>query len=145
MFNRKDTSSGDLKDVRDSREAISSVLDENMQIDGNVAFRGKARIDGGVRGNVSGEYLILSETGCVEGDVSVEVLVCHGTIRGDLRAAVLTAKSSATISGSLEVQDFSVESGATLSGEIRSVPTGRSAEDASAEQEPPAALDSPPL
>jgi cytoskeletal protein CcmA (bactofilin family) len=105
----------------DNREAITSILDANMRVDGNVHFSGKARIDGQVEGNISGGYLVLSETGSVVGDVDVEVLICHGRVEGDVIAQNLIARSSATISGTIRVQDISVESGAALNGEIKSV------------------------
>ena len=105
----------------DNRDAITSILDANLRVEGNIHFAGKARIDGRVEGNVNGGYLVLSESGSVIGDVQVEVLVCHGKVQGDVVAQKLMARSTAVISGTIQVLDIAVESGATLNGEIKSV------------------------
>ena len=109
------TSSGNKED----NEAISSILDKDMQITGDVSYSGKARVDGRIDGNVKGEYLVLSETGIINGDVEAETVICHGRIEGNVKAAKFNAKQTAFISGRIEVEDLSVDFGASLSGEIK--------------------------
>ncbi|MDH4318467.1 MAG: polymer-forming cytoskeletal protein [Desulfobulbaceae bacterium] len=104
-----------------SKEAISAIVSKDMTITGEVAFKGKARIDGTIEGNIKGEYLVLSETGKIHGDVQLDSLICHGTIEGDVYAKLVTAQSSAVIIGKLSSANLTVESGARLEGEIRSM------------------------
>jgi len=101
------------------KAAINSILDEGMVVTGDISFKGKARVDGRVEGNVKGEYLILSESGSVVGDVEVEVVVCQGQVDGNIKAEKLHAKNAAKIRGSLAVTDFTVDSGASLSGDVK--------------------------
>lgn len=103
----------------DDNEPITSILDKNMQITGDVTYRGKARVDGRIEGNVSGEYLVLSEAGIISGDVEAETVICHGRIDGNVKAAKFNAKETAVITGRIEVEDLSVDFGASLSGEIK--------------------------
>ncbi len=103
-----------------SKEVISSIVSKDMQIIGEVTFKGKARIDGLVEGNIKGEYLVLSETGRIKGDVEVGSLKCHGEIEGNVTARLVNALSTAVIDGKLIADDFSIESGAALFGEIQS-------------------------
>jgi cytoskeletal protein CcmA (bactofilin family) len=119
LFNKKK----DLqqKDARASQGAISSILSKDMQVTGEVQFKGKTRIDGLIDGNVKGEYLVLSETGKIIGDVEVESLVCHGIIEGNINCKLVTAHSTAAIHGILVAANLTVESGASLNGEIKAI------------------------
>ena len=98
---------------------ITSILDEGVCVTGDISFKGKARVDGRIEGNVSGEYLILSESGIIIGDIEVQVVVCQGRVDGNIKAEKLHAQQAAKISGSLDVIDLTVDSGASLSGDIK--------------------------
>jgi len=100
--------------------AINSILDEEMSVTGDISFKGKARVDGRIEGNVRGDYLILSETGIIIGDIEVEVVVCQGCVDGNIKAEKLHAQHAAKISGSLDVIDLTVDSGASLNGDVKS-------------------------
>jgi cytoskeletal protein CcmA (bactofilin family) len=100
-------------------EAISSIIDEGMSVAGDVSFKGKARVDGKIEGNVRGEYLILGESGIIIGDLEVEVAICQGRVDGNIKAKKLHAQQAAKISGSLDVIDLTVDSGASLSGDVK--------------------------
>ena len=101
------------------KEAINSILDEGMSVKGDISFKGKARVDGRIEGNVSGDYLILSESGIIIGDLEAEVVVCQGRVDGNIKAEKLHAQHAAKISGSLDVIDLTVDSGASLSGDVK--------------------------
>jgi cytoskeletal protein CcmA (bactofilin family) len=40
-------------------ETITSVIGADMQLSGDISFKGKLRLDGRAEGNIRGEYLIL--------------------------------------------------------------------------------------
>ena len=119
LFNKKN----DLqhKAAQVSQGAISSILSKDMRITGEIQFKGKARIDGCIDGNVKGEYLVLSETGKIIGDIEVDSLVCHGTIEGNIICNLVTAHPTAVIHGTLAAANLTVESGASLNGEIKAI------------------------
>ncbi|MCI5140471.1 MAG: polymer-forming cytoskeletal protein [Candidatus Electrothrix sp. ATG1] len=106
--------------VKNEKDPIASVLAKEMVITGEISFKGKARFDGTVEGDISGEYLILSDTAQVTGNVTVTTLVCHGKVEGNVIAEVVTAHSTSEIHGILKSQNLTVESGASLEGEIHS-------------------------
>lgn len=117
MFNKKDNF--EQESQKADKEAISSIIDAKMTIKGELLFEGKARIDGTVEGNIKGEHLILSEVGKIIGDIQVATLVCHGTLKGNITASVVTARKSCHIHGLIESKSLSVEPGAALSGELK--------------------------
>ncbi len=118
IFSKKDT----LKDEAEivSKEAISCIISKEMHITGEISFKGKARLDGTVDGDITGEYLVLSETGRVNGNMQLGALICHGHVQGDIEARLVTAHSTASIKGKLTSANLTVEPGASLEGEIHS-------------------------
>lgn len=116
IFNKKDELEQEAS--RASKEAISCIISKEMHISGEINFKGKARIDGTVEGNIQGEYLVLSESGRINGDMELGALICHGVIEGNIQAKLVTAHNTATIRGRLTAGSLTVESGAVLEGEI---------------------------
>lgn len=117
MFGKPVNVEQEMKKVES--EAISSIIDKSMTITGEISFKGKARIDGTINGNIDGEHLILSETGKVNGDIKVSSFNCYGILEGNVKAGMLTARKNCTIHGKLEASSLTVEPGASLQGEIR--------------------------
>ncbi len=103
-------------------EAILSIIDKNMTIQGEVSFQGKARIDGTITGNIAGEHLILSETGKVVGDITVSSFNCYGSLEGNVKATLLIARKNCSIQGKLKAENLTVEPGACIQGEIQATP-----------------------
>jgi len=102
-----------------TNDPISSILSEDMQITGEIRFKGKTRIDCKVDGNIFGDYLVLSETGKIIGDVKVNTMICHGTIKGNVTAETFIAQATSVIHGTVSAGNLTVESGASLNGEIK--------------------------
>ena len=101
--------------------AISSIIAKEMRITGEIAFKGKTRIDGILEGNIKGEYLILSENGRIHGNLILDTLVCHGSIEGDIEANTITVHKTASIRGKIASGNLTVEPGASIEGEIHAV------------------------
>ena len=109
-----------VKQIRQvNNDTISSVVDQNMSITGELRFSGKIRIDGTVNGNIHGEHLILSRSGRINGDIKVATFVCHGTIEGNVTADLVTARKSSYIHGKVAATDLVVEPGAVLDSEVK--------------------------
>lgn len=100
-------------------ETISSIVDQNMTINGEMTFKGKTRIDGTINGDLNGEHLILSQSGTIIGDINVTTFICHGNIEGNIFAGVVTARKGCSIRGKLEAENLIVEPGASLDGEVK--------------------------
>ena len=117
MFGKTVNVEQEMKKVES--EAISSIIDKSMTIKGEISFKGKARIDGTINGNIEGEHLILSESGRINGDIQVVSFNCYGHIEGNIKANMLTARKSCSITGKLEAGSLTVEPGAAMKGEIQ--------------------------
>jgi cytoskeletal protein CcmA (bactofilin family) len=117
MFGKAVNVEQEMKKV--DSEAISSIIDKSMTIKGELIFKGKARIDGTINGNIEGEHLILSETGKVVGDINVSSFNCYGSLEGNVKATMLTARKNSFMHGKLEAGNLTVEPGASIQGEIK--------------------------
>ncbi|SHO47455.1 bactofilin family protein [Desulfopila aestuarii] len=118
IFAKKDMTQEEMD--RAENEAISSIIDKNMVIHGEMSFQGKTRIDGTINGNINGEHLVLSDTGKVVGDIIACSFNCFGSLEGNIRANIITARKNCSIQGRLEAGTLTVEPGAVIDGEIRS-------------------------
>lgn len=117
MFGKSNSAEEKMKKVES--EAISSIIDQSMSITGTMTFKGKARIDGTVKGNIEGDHLILSKTGKTEGDIQVESFNCYGHLIGNIKTGILIARKGCNINGKLEAASLTVEPGARIEGEIK--------------------------
>lgn len=117
MFSKKDDVQEEIQKAES--EAISSIIDKSMSIVGEISFQGKTRIDGSIKGNINGEHLILSESGTVTGDITASSFNCFGTLEGNVKANLITARKNCSIHGRLEAGSLTVEPGAALDGEIK--------------------------
>lgn len=117
LFNKKDGFEQETEKAE--KEVVTSIIDQKMTFKGELSFTGKARVDGTIEGNIKGEHLILSQSGKIIGDVVTTSLVCHGTIEGNTKVNLLTARKNCQIHGKIEANSLTVEPGAGLSGEIK--------------------------
>ena len=117
MFFRKDADTA-LNDR--SKDVVTSIIGMEMQMVGDISFKGKLRLDGKVEGNIQGDYLILGDNGIIIGDIMVNTFVCAGRVQGNVSVKTLQVIKSGTINGKVETADLAVESGAALNGEIKS-------------------------
>jgi cytoskeletal protein CcmA (bactofilin family) len=94
---------------------LSSLLAEDLEIVGDVAFSGGLRVDGRVKGRVLGRatqalapaLLVLSERGRIEGGVHCGNAVIDGTIIGDLTVdECLNLQSNARIDGTIRYREL---------------------------------------
>ncbi len=117
LFNKQDRF--EQKSEKAEKLTISSIIDTKMVMKGELIFEGKAQIDGTVEGNIKGEHLVLNECGKIIGDVQVSTFVCHGSLEGNVKSSMLTARKTCRIHGCIESNSLSVEPGARLDGEVK--------------------------
>lgn len=99
---------------------IKSILAEGLKVDGNVISEGKIRIDGEIRGDVKGNYIILGEPSKINGNIFSEFVVVMGKVKGNINSKEIEIKATGQIQGDIITQKLSVESGASIEGNIKS-------------------------
>jgi len=113
-----------------SAARVDTLIGQGTVINGDLVFSGGLHIDGTIKGNVSVEegstaLLILSESGCIEGEVTVPNMVLNGEIVGDVFSSTrveLAPKSR--IRGSVYYNLIEMEIGAEVNGGLVHQPQG---------------------
>jgi cytoskeletal protein CcmA (bactofilin family) len=106
---------------------LSSLIAEGVSIDGDIAFASGLRIDGRVKGHLTGQaldgkpaaLLVLSDKGHVEGSVRCGDAVVNGTVVGDLDVEnFLELQSNAVVTGTIRYRQLKMDVGATVQGQL---------------------------
>ncbi len=107
--------------------ALSTLIADDVEIEGDLVFSGGLRIDGRLRGNVRGRagdaaaptLLILAAKGRIEGSVRSGDAVINGTVVGDLDIDHrLELQSDARVIGTIRYRQLQMDVGATVQGQL---------------------------
>jgi cytoskeletal protein CcmA (bactofilin family) len=113
MFNSKSKLLGDAPAGANSIIGAGTVIAGNMESDGDI------RIDGVLRGNLTGRAKILiGPDGAVEGDIDGEQADVLGRVTGTLKiAGLLNLKGKASVNGDIYTGRLQMEPTVTFNGQ----------------------------
>ncbi len=106
---------------------LSTLVADGVEITGDVVFTSGMRIDGHVKGDVSGRpsegkspsLLVLSDKGHIEGCIRCGDAVINGTVVGDLDVEHrLELQSDARVTGTIRYRQLQMDVGATVQGHL---------------------------
>lgn len=102
---------------------ISSLLFDNVSVEGDLLFTDGVKISCCVKGAVQGggehSLLVLTKVGRIEGDVKVYDAFVDGVIVGDLHVEhILELHENAIVTGSISYRRLCVEGGAVVEGAL---------------------------
>ncbi|WP_180125591.1 polymer-forming cytoskeletal protein [Rhodoferax sp. BLA1] len=112
MFNKK------------KQPPIKSLIAQGCQLDGNFSFSEGSRVDGEIRGNVTGvaeqpSILVISESAVVTGEVLADHVIVNGQVRGPVHARVLLElQPKARITGDVTYKMLEMHQGAMVDGRL---------------------------
>jgi cytoskeletal protein CcmA (bactofilin family) len=112
MFNKK------------KQPPIKSLIAQGCQLDGNFSFTEGLRVDGELRGNVTGvtehpSILVISESAVVTGEVLADHVIVNGQVRGPVHARVLLElQPKARITGDVTYKVLEMHQGAMVDGRL---------------------------
>lgn len=104
--------------------SIDTLIGADAVIMGDVTFAGGLRLDGRVRGNVTGtdgkpSMLVLSEKAVIEGEVRVGHLILNGTVTGPVHAGeLLELQPNARVYGEVHYAALEMHQGALVEGRL---------------------------
>lgn len=106
---------------------LSTLVAEDVEITGDIVFTGGTRIDGLVKGDVTGRkaegksasLLVLSDKGRIEGSIRCCDAVINGIVTGNLDVEDrLELQSDARVCGTVRYRQLQMDVGASLSGHL---------------------------
>jgi cytoskeletal protein CcmA (bactofilin family) len=97
---------------------ISGFIDRDTEIIGDIKFKENFRIDGVFKGKIlSGNGLIIGETGEVEADIDVVTIAVNGRVKGTIKAKErIEIFSKGRVIGSVAAPKLIIEDGAFFQG-----------------------------
>jgi len=97
---------------------ISGFIDRDTEIVGDIKFKENFRIDGIFKGKIlSGNGLIIGETGEVEADIDVINIAVNGRVKGTIKAKErIEIFSKGRVIGSVAAPKLIIEDGAFFQG-----------------------------
>ncbi|CDG85208.1 bactofilin family protein [Janthinobacterium agaricidamnosum] len=110
--------------VRTAKLPMDSLIGSATRLVGDIVFEGGLRIDGHVRGNVTGDtsqpsYLVLSEHASIEGEVRCTYLLVNGEISGPVHVSeLLEIQPKARIIGEVYYKVLEMHGGARVMGQL---------------------------
>jgi MSHA biogenesis protein MshM len=108
------------KEMGKQDQDAENRISRTMHIVGDISFKETTIVEGNITGNVTGETMIVTETGEIIGDLNIEKIICNGRIVGSITAQRLTVGSTAQIKGKLVYTTLEVVSGARIDCEVMS-------------------------
>jgi cytoskeletal protein CcmA (bactofilin family) len=97
---------------------ISGFIDRETEFIGDIKFKENFRIDGVFKGKIlSGNGLIIGETGEVEADIEVSSLTINGRVKGTIKAKdKIEIFSKGRVIGTVTTPKLLIEEGAFFQG-----------------------------
>ena len=101
------------------QEAITSIVGEDVSINGDLISNTSIRIDGKVMGNVTAQKLIIvGKNAEIKGDLSYKNVIVFGKLIGSVTATEVQIKKTGTIHGDISVQAIEIEMGGKYNGSL---------------------------
>lgn len=100
------------------------LVDPGASFEGLVAFRGRARIEGHVRGDVLAWGRVeIGPDARIDGRLEAHEAVIAGEVRGDVHARDrIELRAGSRVEGDLDAPRLSLADGAVLCGRVRTAP-----------------------
>jgi cytoskeletal protein CcmA (bactofilin family) len=112
------------KNSNKPQNRIDSLIGAGTKIEGNVSFSGGLRVDGEIKGNVTGvanqlSTLVVSDHACIDGEIHVSHLVANGAINGPVFASEsLELQANSRVKGDVNYNTLEMHLGAIVEGRL---------------------------
>jgi cytoskeletal protein CcmA (bactofilin family) len=98
-------------------EKLESFIGGSSMVKGEISTKGTLRIDGGIEGNVSADWVVLGDKADVRGDISARGIVVGGRIEGNLKAKeIVEIKNKGQVFGEIATSKLMIAEGGIFDG-----------------------------
>lgn len=104
---------------------INALLGRGTRFEGKLWFDGRVRIDGGFKGEIEGDdVLVIGEGALVEGQIRVATcIVTGGEVRADIRARdAIELYAPSKVTGALHAPAIFIDRGVQFEGSCKMAP-----------------------
>ena len=113
------------KDRESAGGEIDTYIGESTSVNGDLRLEGTLRVDGRIKGDISGEdvVVIIGRTGVVEGSIQARFVFAGGRVKGNITAnQSIEVLATADIEGDLRYLRLTIEEGARVQGNFSRLP-----------------------
>lgn len=97
-----------------------SIIDNGLNIEGTLQFKGKIIVAGTLQGDIYGEHVLTVKGSYVSANVKVDEISISGTIEGNIIAYNrLKIASTGHVTGTLFCNTLVIEAGGVLNGKVK--------------------------
>lgn len=105
------------KSSKSDGKPITTSIGEECIFEGNISTSSSTRIDGTLKGKISGDNsIIVGEFGKVLGEIKASETVVFGKVEGIIESEKLEIKSTGSVTGDIFINTLIVEDGGTYNG-----------------------------
>ena len=96
---------------------ITTLIGVGCEFEGNMSTSTSTRIDGNLKGKISGENtIIVGENGIVVGEIKAADTVVYGRVEGIIETHSLEIKRSGIVLGDVFIESLIIEEGGVYNG-----------------------------
>jgi len=100
-----------------SSKDIKTLIGEGCKIEGNFFIPTATRIDGTIKGDLTGDSgIVIGLSGTVEGNICASEVVVYGTVTGNIETLKLELKKGSFLNGNMSVTQIITEAGCSFNG-----------------------------
>jgi len=111
---------GSKKDGKTSKSEVKQIttsIGEGCIFEGNISTSSSSRIDGTLRGKITGDNcIIIGEQGVIIGEIKAAETIVFGKVDGIIESERLEIKHTGSVKGDLFVEKLNVEEGGIYNG-----------------------------
>jgi len=105
---------------RTSSKDIKTLIGEGCKVEGNFFIPTYTRIDGTIKGDLTGDSgIVIGINGNVEGNIVASEVVNFGNIHGNVETQKLDLKKGSTLNGDIVVNQLNAEMGSAFNGNCK--------------------------
>ncbi|MCX7878552.1 MAG: polymer-forming cytoskeletal protein [Ignavibacteria bacterium] len=121
MFGNKEKSKDVDNPVMSHKSAtskdIKTLIGEGCKIEGNFFIPTATRIDGTIKGDLTGDSgIVIGNSGKVEGNICSPEIIVYGNVTGNIETNRIELKRGAIVTGDIKTNDLITEAGAVFNG-----------------------------
>ena len=101
---------------------IKTLIGEGCKVEGNFFIPTYTRIDGTIKGDLTGDSgIVIGIKGRVEGNIVASEIVNYGQVQGNIETQRLELKKGSTLNGDVSVNQLITEQGSAFNGKCTTI------------------------
>ena len=119
MFGKDKSKENDVPvtQTKSTSKEIKTLIGEGCRIEGNFFVPTATRIDGIIKGDLTGENgIVIGTKGRIEGNMNAPEIIVYGAVKGNIESEKLELKRGANVFGDVSVNNLITEAGAAFNG-----------------------------